>query len=82
MKDSEIGNIASLQNISAYCTYIASNRPANDEIYLFGGGSYTIIGMEYGNSLYGYQMAIGIGAIKKRDLSNGIWTQWKTVSLA
>ena len=40
-------------------------------------GANHIIGMHYGDGLYGYQIAISYtGAIKQRNCHNGVWTTW------
>lgn len=63
-------------------TYTATIHPSSglsDGSYLMGGASYSLIGMEYGEHKYGYQMAIGIyhsTGVKIRFLSNGTWSDW------
>ena len=40
-------------------------------------GNHHIVGMHYGNGLYGYQIAIRFtGATKQRNCDNGVWTTW------
>lgn len=76
--DSEIGQIAANYNVPDRQTYIAVNVPKNGDYYLFGGKSYTIIGMEYNSHQYGYQIAIGDIGTKERGLTSGTWTDWKS----
>ena len=83
MLDSEIGTVATNFNIPNRITYITTIYPANDpdKNYLFGGGSYTLIGMEYENHKYGYQFATCGGNLpgtKHRALNKGIWSNWET----
>lgn len=83
MLDSEIGTVATNFNIPNRITYITTICPANDpdKNYLFGGGSYTLIGMEYENHKYGYQFATCGGNLpgtKHRALNKGIWSNWET----
>lgn len=78
MIDSDIGTIATKYNVPDYKVYITSNRPINDGNFLFGGGSYSIMGMEYANHQYGYQYAMGSYKSMYRTLAYGIWQDWKT----
>lgn len=79
LKDNEIGTIATKYGISGYTIYVTSNRPAPSSPYLFGGGSYTIIGMEYGDHQFGYQCAMGSYKSMYRTLAYGNWQDWQTV---
>lgn len=79
LKDDEIGTIATKYGISGYTVYVTSNRPAPGSPYLFGGGSYTIIGMEYGDHQFGYQCAMGSYKSMYRTLAYGNWQRWKTI---
>lgn len=83
MLDTEIGTIATNFNVPERITYITTIKPVDDpdKNFLFGGGSYTLIGMEYDKHRYGYQFAIGGGntpVIKHRALFQGSWQAWKT----
>lgn len=79
MIDSDIGTIATKYNVPDYKVYITSNRPINDGNFLFGGGSYSIMGMEYGNHQHGYQYTMGSYKSMYRTLAYGIWQDWKTI---
>lgn len=79
LKDSEIGDIARSKNVGDRQTYITSNAPIDSENYLFGGTSYTIIGMEYGDHQYGYQFALGVKGIKYRNKNQNVWNDWKSL---
>ena len=51
--------------------------PKNDSTgdYVMSGGSYTLIGMEYDNHQFGYQIAFGSDT-KYRKLVSGNWGDW------
>ena len=75
--DSTVGSIATEQNVSELKTYITTVYPKNDSTgdYVMNGGSYTLIGMEYDNHQFGYQIAFGSDT-KYRKLVSGNWGDW------
>ena len=75
--DSTVGSIATEQNVSELKTYITTVYPKNDSTgdYVMSGGSYTLIGMEYDNHQFGYQIAFGSDT-KYRKLVSGNWGDW------
>lgn len=75
LKDSEIGNIAKIYNIPDFKAYIAVMLPIAEEPFLQAGGSHVVLGMEYGNHKWGFQISFGY-SVKHRTLSNGIWQDW------
>lgn len=83
--DYDLDHITTDHEIPDYKWYVMPIRPISNTEgkYLFGGMSYTLMGMEYGNLSYGYQFAIGAireNSIKYRALIDGVWNDWKTLS--
>ena len=79
MLDSDIQKIATDWNIPEHDIYMCCQVPVTGRPYIHGGGSYFVIGMEYGNHRYGSQYTFGSNAIKFRNLQDGVWGEWKTV---
>lgn len=78
ISESALDTFAKDKNITEYLTYIATIDPkkSEDGEYLFNGGRWTLIGMEWADYAYGHQLGIGDGTIKIRRLLNGTWGEW------
>lgn len=59
--------------------YFITNNPINDNNYIQGGASHTVIGMEYGDWKYGSQLSISFNGIRYRKKENGIWSDWQYI---
>lgn len=79
--DSDLGRVAEENNVPEKKPYIFTNNPISDGQYIQGGYTHLIIGMEYGSHRYGAQVSIGGKGILHRELLDGNWGQWRTVSL-
>ena len=80
-KDSEIGEIAKRYSVPDFKAYIATVAPISIPPYLQDGGSHVILGMEYINYNYGFQISFG-RTIKHRTIYEGVWEDWKTVTMS
>lgn len=75
--DSSLDSVGSDYNVPDLKTYIFTQVPSTGESYLQNGGSHTVIGMEYQNHKYGFQMSVGSAGIKCRSLIENVWGNWR-----
>ena len=59
--------------------YCISNYPLTDGNYIQSGTAHTVLGMQYGDLMYGGQVSFGVNGIKYRTLYSGVWDLWRSV---
>ena len=59
--------------------YIIANTPVSDGNYIQGGTRHTVIGYEYGDFQYGWQLSVGVSTVKFRTLFAGVWASWQSI---
>lgn len=59
--------------------YLITNYPLGDSQYIQGGGTHTVLGMEYDSQKYGYQVSYGIDKILYRKKRNNVWSEWTNI---
>lgn len=77
VSDSKFDNVKQIADIKDGEFYCITNAPLTDDYFIQDGVSHTILGMQYGNFEYGYQMSISCRGMKTRTKYNNVWSEWQ-----
>ena len=82
MNDSDFDDVRQIQGLELKDReiYCITNTPINDGLYIQGGATHTVFGMEYGNFEYGSQISFGYNGIRHRAKSRGVWSPWQSLT--
>lgn len=79
--DSKFDNVSDIigNNLKEREMYCITNNPLSDGNYIQGGRTHTVLGMEYGDHGYGFQLSMSHNNIKYRKLKSGTWSEWQDI---
>lgn len=77
VSDSKFDNVKQIADIKDGEFYCITNAPLTDGYFIQEGVSHTVLGMQYGNFEYGYQMSISCRGMKSRTKYNNVWSEWQ-----
>ena len=77
VSDSKFDNVKQIADIKDGEFYCITNAPLTDNYFIQDGVMHTILGMQYGNFEYGYQMSISCRGKKSRTKYNNVWSEWQ-----
>lgn len=60
--------------------YLITNAPTGGSNYIQNGRRHTILGLEYDNQNFGYQVSYGTQRILYRTKENNVWSQWQSLT--
>lgn len=60
--------------------YLITNAPTGGSNYIQNGRRHTILGLEYDNQNFGFQVSYGTQKILYRTKENNVWSQWQSLT--
>ena len=82
VSDSKFDNVTQIigngfENSKAY---LITNRPIGEGNYIQNGRRHTVLGMEYDNQAYGFQVSFAGINVLYRKKENGNWGNWQSLT--